>query len=199
MDNRFSIPLGRIADSLDKIKHPERTSYRSGPGVFSDFNFKVWPSRGAMLTAIDMQERAGTTNAWKDFSKSRWVVSKQSNPVPSVATIRREVWVPAKIMVTKAGKILAKVAGKVAGKVTGKRNPSGDYDSWGKQDWAAAAFKAGRQFDAASSGVANARVVTYGFSKWFNSLPPGYPPRGKGVTKPYLLKSFREGMQWDLK
>ena len=114
MDNRFSIPLGRIADSLDKIKHPERTSYRSGPGVFSDFNFKVWPSRGAMLTAIDMQERAGTTNAWKDFSKSRWVVSKQSNPVPSVATIRREVWVPAKIMVTKAGKILAKVA---AGKV----------------------------------------------------------------------------------
>jgi hypothetical protein len=124
--------------------------------------------------------------------------AKNPSAKATIATIKRDVWVPAKIMVTKAGKILAKVAGKVAGKVTGKRNPSGDYDSWGKKDWAAAAFKAGRQFDAASSGVANARVVTYGFSKWFNSLPPGYPPRGKGVTKPYLLKSFREGMQWDL-
>ena len=73
-----------------------------------------------------------------------------------------------------------------------------DFASWSKRDWAEAAFGAGRQFDASSSGVANARVVAYGLSKWLNSFPPGYPPRGKGISKPYLLKSFREGMQWDL-
>jgi hypothetical protein len=64
-----------------------------------------------------------------------------------------------------------------------------------KSDWGQQAFDAGKQYrisgDYYTSGVANARVVGYGFSKWFNDFPPGTPPRG--VTRSYLEKSFREG------
>lgn len=60
-----------------------------------------------------------------------------------------------------------------------------------KSDWGQAAFDAGKQWASLyhESGVANARVVTYGFSKWFNS----FPPRSGAPTKKYLLESFREG------
>lgn len=69
-----------------------------------------------------------------------------------------------------------------------------------KSDYGQMAFDAGKSWERKSheSGVANARVVTYGFSKWFNSWAPvggitkGFLS-GSGVTKAYLLKSFREG------
>lgn len=55
------------------------------------------------------------------------------------------------------------------------------------------AWEAGKQWykhGQHSSGVANARVVTYGFARWFNSL---HPDDLKGIRKAYLLNSFREG------
>lgn len=56
------------------------------------------------------------------------------------------------------------------------------------------AFNAGKSWvsNAHASGVANARVVTYGFSKWFNSLSPS-AHKSEGVTKATLLKDFKEG------
>jgi hypothetical protein len=56
------------------------------------------------------------------------------------------------------------------------------------------AFNAGKSWvsNAHASGVANARVVTYGFSKWFNNLSPS-EHKSEGVTKATLLKDFKEG------
>lgn len=64
-----------------------------------------------------------------------------------------------------------------------------------KSDWEQTAFDAGKNWRVSGayneSGVATARVIAYGLTKWLNNFPPGTPPRG--VTKAYLEKSFREG------
>jgi hypothetical protein len=36
--------------------HPERTAIRNGPGVFDPDEYRVWPSRAAMLQACKMSE-----------------------------------------------------------------------------------------------------------------------------------------------
>lgn len=54
--------------------HPERTAYRNGVGLLNfDLTFKEWPSRGAMLTAIQMQgRRAPSATDWRDWYTSRY-------------------------------------------------------------------------------------------------------------------------------
>jgi len=81
-------------------------------------------ARGSYRYMVVVSPGGKAVSAYDEGKKVKPIQTGRSNPIPSVATIKRDVWVPAKIMVTKAGKILAKVAGKVAGKVTGKRNPS---------------------------------------------------------------------------
>lgn len=59
------------------------------------------------------------------------------------------------------------------------------------------AWDAGKKWrtsgDYHTSGVANARVVTYGFSKWMPWDQVPYSYRQYGVTKAKLLKAFKEG------
>lgn len=60
-------------------------------------------------------------------------------------------------------------------------------------DLAQKAFAAGQDWwhiGQHTSGVANARVVRYGFLKWWNSTSPA---ETKGHSKSYLEKAFREG------
>lgn len=47
-------------------------------------------------------------------------MAKRKNP-SLAATLKRDVWVPAKVMVTKGGKILAKVAGSLAKKANPRK------------------------------------------------------------------------------
>ncbi|KKK86137.1 hypothetical protein LCGC14_2766250, partial [marine sediment metagenome] len=62
-----------------------------------------------------------------------------------------------------------------------------------KSDWGQLAFDAGKLWytDPASEYVGRSRSGAYGLSKFMNNV--GTPPRGKGITKAYLLKSFNEG------
>ena len=55
-------------------EHPDRTAYRNGVGTLNfDLIFRVWPSRGAMLTTIKMQERREPhATDWKDWYTSRY-------------------------------------------------------------------------------------------------------------------------------
>jgi hypothetical protein len=73
-----------------------------------------------------------------------------------------------------------------------KVNPS-QYDSQ-HPDLGQAAFDAGKNWRLSGayseSGVANARVVHYGFLKWYNSLSPA---AAKGHKKKTLEGNFREG------
>jgi hypothetical protein len=48
----IAIPLGRIAEL--HIPNPDRTARRC---IGWDYEFAEWPSRGAMLTTIRMQEQ----------------------------------------------------------------------------------------------------------------------------------------------
>ena len=63
------------------------------------------------------------------------------------------------------------------------------------------AYQAGLRWfnsgDYYSSGVANARVVSYGFSKWYNSLSPSTSKvmRAEGLTKAGLQKNFTHGFK----
>jgi hypothetical protein len=69
---------------------------------------------------------------------------------------------------------------------TMRRNPSGDL---GQQ-----AFNAAKDFRLSGAysetGVANARVAKYGFTKWYNGLGPA---EAKGKRKSTLLKNWMEG------
>jgi hypothetical protein len=62
------------------------------------------------------------------------------------------------------------------------------------EDWPQAAFDAGKDWrlsgDYDTSGVADARIVKYGFSKWWNSFTI---PQTKGVKKASMERAFREG------
>ncbi len=60
---RYYAPLGRMAEL--KHEHPERTAYRSGSGMFSDFEFQVWPNRPSMARTIRMQQRSADSRQWK--------------------------------------------------------------------------------------------------------------------------------------
>ena len=71
MSARYSIPFGRVAEHVPE--HPERTAFSMGRSWDSDVSFRVWPSRGAMLTSIHMQgKRAPRQDDWRDWQASRW-------------------------------------------------------------------------------------------------------------------------------
>jgi hypothetical protein len=56
-----AIPLGRLSEVA--IPHPERTARRC---VGWDYEIAEWPSRGAMLTTVRMQERGPASRFhWK--------------------------------------------------------------------------------------------------------------------------------------
>lgn len=63
-----------------------------------------------------------------------------------------------------------------------------------------AAFNGGKRWITSgardASGVSNANATQYGFSKWYNSIPPktDQASREAGDTKAKLLKSFKEGV-----
>lgn len=63
----YFVPLGRIADYPHPA--PERTAYRPLPGMFSDYEFKVWASRGAMLEAVRMSESGEGPRKWSPLVK----------------------------------------------------------------------------------------------------------------------------------
>lgn len=64
-----------------------------------------------------------------------------------------------------------------------------------KSDWGQLAFDAGKNWRLSGayheSGVADARVVRAGFTKWVNEFPPRSIP--SSVPRSYLERSFREG------
>lgn len=70
-------------------------------------------------------------------------------------------------------------------------NP-GYGESQGLSDFRQRAWEAGKHWASVAheSGVANARVVHYGFIKWWNNLSP---QESKMVTKSLMEKDFREG------
>ncbi len=49
------IPLGRLVEYVPE--HPERTTIRAGRSWDSDYEVRVWPSEGAMLTACRMTNK----------------------------------------------------------------------------------------------------------------------------------------------
>lgn len=96
-------------------------------------------------------------------------------------------WVDGEVRVTKGGKIEF------------RRNPGGE-------ELGESAFNAGRSWrrsGADSSGVANSRVVRYGFLKWYNDQRPedlkSYRSQGSSRrwTKASLEKKFREGYRFE--
>lgn len=60
--NHYWVSLGRRADYPHPA--PERTAYRSGPGIFSDDEYRVWTSRAAMARAVRMSERGRGVHKW---------------------------------------------------------------------------------------------------------------------------------------
>jgi len=70
MPNRQSIPMGRIAEF--RPEHPERTSIRPGKSWDSDYEIRVWPSRGAMLTACRMTHGPLGCSIMKPWTDTRW-------------------------------------------------------------------------------------------------------------------------------
>lgn len=88
----------------------------------------------------------------------------------------------AKVRILPNGQVHVQLPGRLAGR---ERNPGS------KLDMGQLAFEAGKRWtsQAPYAGVANARIVRYGFLKWFNNL---HPSEGRGM-KSYLEKSFREG------
>jgi hypothetical protein len=67
--NRYFVPLGRIADYAHPA--PQRTAYRAGRSWDSNYEFRVWTSRGAMLQACAMGRGELGSKAWKPFDE-RW-------------------------------------------------------------------------------------------------------------------------------
>lgn len=65
------VPLGRMAEH--KPAHPERTAYRAGAGVFSDYEVKTWTSEGAMREACRMSDTGKLgSRPWKPWNESRF-------------------------------------------------------------------------------------------------------------------------------
>lgn len=65
------IPFGRCGEF--RPKHPERTAYKSQPGIFGDIVFRTWPNRASMLKTIEMQgKREHRQTDWADYSTSGW-------------------------------------------------------------------------------------------------------------------------------
>jgi hypothetical protein len=82
---------------------------------------------------------------------------------------------------TKTGAVVRKYSAKTVSPAKG--NP----------DLAQKAFAAGSDWwhvGQHTAGVANARIVRYGFLKWWNNTSP---QETKGHSKSYLEKAFREG------
>jgi hypothetical protein len=73
-------------------------------------------------------------------------------------------------------------------------DPAGDILQANPSDLGQAAFDAGKQFRLSGAysetGVANARVAGYGFSKWYNNLSPA---ESRGHRKATLKKNWMEG------
>lgn len=66
MKKIYGVPLGRLAETIATLEHPERTAKKSGPGVFADYTLQVWPNRESMVRSIRMQERrAASPYDWK--------------------------------------------------------------------------------------------------------------------------------------
>lgn len=65
------VPLGRCAEYVPPA--PERTAYRAGKSWDSPYEFRAWPSRGAMLEACRMSD-TGKIGAqpWRDYTTSRY-------------------------------------------------------------------------------------------------------------------------------
>ncbi len=58
-------------------EHPERTAYHCGKGMDFDYHFRVWPSRGAMLESIRMeQRREPRPDDWRDWTQSRMAITQ---------------------------------------------------------------------------------------------------------------------------
>lgn len=118
--------------------------------------------------------------------------SSQKNP--GAASIPRGKWVNAQVMVTSSGQIKAKIPASAMR----RRNPQEDNGQY-LIDLAYQAGRKWRQHGAATSGVANARVVRYGFLKWWNDnittgpLPYTSIGSSRRLTKTKLEKVFREG------
>jgi hypothetical protein len=100
---------------------------------------------------------------------------------------------------TRAHRVMHKDTGEVVATFKGKGHTgplSGFYEN---PDLGQAAFDAAKDFRLSGAyhetGVANARVAKYGFTKWYNNIPPG--PRGarstRGRLKTRLLKNWMEG------
>jgi hypothetical protein len=67
----YYLPVGRAFEQGAPHPHPERTAYRSGVGVFSEFEFKIWASRAAMLQACAMSEKGVDSRYyWKPLQKA---------------------------------------------------------------------------------------------------------------------------------
>ena len=74
---KAGVPAGRMSEI--NVPNPERTAYRIQSGIAGDYVFQEWPSRGAMLTTIEMQgKREPRAGDWRDFSKSRWAKAEAS-------------------------------------------------------------------------------------------------------------------------
>lgn len=68
MNNRYFASLGRMTDTHHPA--PERTAYKAPLACFADYEFRVWPSRAAMLQAVSMSERsAPEVPKWKPLVK----------------------------------------------------------------------------------------------------------------------------------
>jgi len=66
MKKFYRIPLGRLRETLAALHAPERSAYKSGPGIFSDYTIQVWPTRQSMVRSIRMQQRrAPRSDNWK--------------------------------------------------------------------------------------------------------------------------------------
>lgn len=66
MRQTHGIPLGRLQEHIASLPAPERTAYRAGVGIFSDYTFQTWPNRESMARSIRMQQRrASHATDWK--------------------------------------------------------------------------------------------------------------------------------------
>ena len=63
------IPQGRITEL--PVPHPERTARKTGARWDAGYTFAEWPSRGAMLTTIRLQEqREPRATDWRPIVKN---------------------------------------------------------------------------------------------------------------------------------
>ncbi len=103
-----SLGVGDVFKFMGEIEHPY-SGFARGP-------WRKTSARGYTHVDSGGKYAVGSVSA-------KVQLERKSNP-PLATTLRRDVWVPAKVMVTKAGKIVAKIAASAKANPVRKRKPA---------------------------------------------------------------------------